>query len=66
MHTGDVMLNICFNGGEHTALQCSRYLSSDFVEDRIEAMIAQGRITLVKRSDIPDFNGATILRVESR
>ena len=46
-------------------LQCPRYLNPSFVEDRIETMIAQGRITLVKRSDIPDFNGATILRIES-
>ena len=47
------------------ALQCPRYLSPSFVEDRIEAMISQGRITLVKRSDDPEFNNATILRVKS-
>ena len=47
------------------ALQCPRYLSPSFVEDRIEAMISQGRITLVKRSDDPDFNNATVLCVKS-
>lgn len=47
------------------ALQCPRYLSPSLVEDRIEAMILQGRITLVKRSDDPEFNGSTILRVDS-
>ena len=43
------------------ALQCSHYLSPCFVEDRIEAMIAQGRITLVKRTN---FNGTTIIRID--
>ena len=47
------------------ALQCPRYLSPSFVEDRIESMINQGRITLVERSDNPEFNGTTIIRVES-
>lgn len=46
------------------ALQCPRCLNPSFVEDRIEAMIVQDRITLVKRSDDPEFKGSTILRVE--
>ena len=47
------------------ALRCTHYLSPNFIEDRIECMVNQGRITVVKRSDDPALNGFTILHVSA-
>ena len=45
------------------ALQSPYYLSPSFVDRRIEAMITNGRISVVKRSDDPESYNSTLLRV---
>ena len=47
------------------SLQIPRYLNPSFVEDRIEAMITQGRIAVVERNADPEYNNLTVLRIES-
>lgn len=44
---------------------CSHYLSGGFVESRIEAMIDKGIIEVIKKSDDPQNNGTTVIRVRS-
>lgn len=49
------------------AMQSPHYMSPTFIATRIEAMISNGKITLVERSVDPEYNGArTILRVKQQ
>ena len=49
------------------AMRSPHYMSPEFIAERIEGMISNGKITLVERSDDPEYNDArTIVRVEQQ